>query len=272
MYNAGEFVAIPMRLRVQAIRVVTVLAAFGLSAFIGASGQDSSSGPSLGDAARKARTEHAAAKVLATHVVDSDDDGPDSSGVWRIRMCFRTPCYNISVILPKSPRWTRAPAAPRPVLIPLLGPEDDPNRVIRVYAAAIFEPYAAVDASKINFLQGWFARPEYFGHAAHIAFDEHLQIDGHYAAISHFSVTGGTVKYRGVSVIANTPNGNGGFACVYRDQDAGGATSICDAIVKSASDRSLAPAAPKVYPAAADPADPQNDDPADDPPGDDDPQ
>jgi|ERR1700722_4374025 len=261
-----------MRFRVATIRVVTAVLGFALCASFCASAQDSSSAQSLGDAARKARKEHAAVEIPSTHVVDSDDDGPDSSGVWRIRMCFRTPCFNISVVLPKSPKWTRAAAAPRPVIIPLLGPEDDPDRVIRVFAAAIFEPYAAVDASKINFLEGWFARPEYFGHAAHVAFDEHLQIDGDYAAISHFSVTTGTVKYRGLSVIANTPNGNGGFACVYRDQDAGNATSICEAIVKSASAQSLAPEAPKVYPAASDPVDPPNDDPADDPPGDDDPQ
>lgn len=227
-------------------------------------GQDSSSGQSLGDAARNARNEHAATSVPATRVVDSDDDGPDSAGVWRIRMCARIPCYEVSITLPRNPKWTRAAAAPRPVVIPLLRSGDNPARAVRVYAAPSIEGiYSTIEASKRSLLQGWFARPEYFGHQAHIVLDEHVLVDGHNATLSHFGVTDGASKYQGFSIVANSPNGNSGFACVFRDQDAAAAISICDAVVKSATDQSLE--TPKLE-------DPQNGDPSEDPLGDNDPQ
>jgi hypothetical protein len=259
------------------IRTLIVLCGVALCA--GAWGQNassgqSSSGQSLGEAARKARKEHAAATAPSARVLDSDDDGPDSGGVWRIRMYGKTPFYEVSITLPRSPRWTRAAAEPRPVVIPLPGPDDDPNRVIRVYAAALLYPFYP-DGSR-TFLQGWFARPEYFGQPAHIVFAEHIQIDGLPANVSHFSVANGALKYRGLSVVMNSPNGTSGFACVYRDQDSGAATSICDAIVRSANDQSLALSLStrREYPAYSDPPayDPRDDDPPYDPPEDDDPR
>ena len=147
-------------------------------------------------------------------------------------------------------------------MISLPGPEGDPDRVIRVYSAAFIYPFPP-DASR-TFLQGWFARPEYFGRPAHFVLNEHVQIDGLPATITHFSVTNGLEKYYGVGVVL-TPNGASGFACVYRDHDATAATSICDAIVQSASDQSLAPPPPKVYPMSTNPPedDPEENDPAD---------
>lgn|SRR5208282_1612747 len=246
-----------MRFRSGTIRAQMVLAGFVLSGVMAraqnsasapgqsSSGQSSqsSSGQSLGDLARKVRKERGADGVPARDRLDGDDDGPDSGGVWRIRMEGRGPGYEVSITLPQSLKWKRAEAEPRPVLIPLTGPEDDPDRVIRVYSAAFIYPFPP-DGSRA-FLQGWFARPEYFGRPAHIVLNEHVQIDGLPATISHFSVTNGSVKYHGVGVVL-APNGASGFACVYRDQDANAATSICDAIVKSASDQSLAPPEPKV--------------------------
>jgi hypothetical protein len=259
------------------IRAGIVLAGFALGAALGVSGQtsssaQSSSGQSLGEVARKARKEHAADGVPAKKALDSDDDGPDSGGVWRIRMYGKTPFYEVSITLPRSSKWTRAAAEPRPVLIPLPGPDDDPSRVIRVYAAALLYPFYP-DGSR-TFLQGWFARPEYFGRPAHIVLAEHIQIDGLPANVSHFSVANGALKYRGLSVVMNSPNGTSGFACVYRDQDADAAASVCDAIVKSASDLSLALSVRRGSPAYSDPPpyDPRDDDPPYDPPEDDDPR
>jgi hypothetical protein len=250
-----------------------LLAGFALCAVMAGVAQNSSpaapssSGQSLGDLARKVRKERGADGVPARDRLDSDDDGPDSGGVWRIRLIGRGPAYEVSVTLPQSPKWKRATAEPRPVLIPLPGPEDDPDRVIRLYATAFTYPFPT-DASR-TFLQGWFARPEYFGRAAHIVLNEHVQIDGLPATVSHFSVTSGSVKYHGVGVVM-MPNGGAGFACVYRDQDAVAATSICDAIVQSATDQSLVDPAPKVYPPYSNPY-PGNNDPSDDPPEDNDP-
>jgi hypothetical protein len=235
------------------IRGWAPLGALILWAGVGAWGQDSS-GPPLGDVARKTRKERAATDhPPAKGLVNEEEDGPDTTGVWRVRLCSRTPCYELSISLPKSPKWTRAAEQPRPALIPLPGPEEDSNRVIRIYVAESLEPTYSIDGAKRTFLQGWFARPEYFGRAAHIVLDEHTLIDSFQSVISHFTVAGDAVKYRGLSVVSSTPNGNYGFACVYRDQDSAAAANICDAVVKSARGQMLEASRPRVYPAYQEP-------------------
>ena len=250
MHNFGEFIATAMRTSSSTVRRWLVLAALTLCVISGAWAQDSSD-QSLGDVARKTRKEHAAPDhVPGKQLVNEEEDGPDTTGIWRVRLCSRTPCYELSIALPKSPKWTRAKAEPRPVLIPLPGVEADSNRVIRIYPAESLGgvPYSPVDGAKRVFLQSWFARPEYFGQAARIVLDEHVQIDGANATISHFTVTGDAGKYRGLSIVATTPNGSYGFACAYREEDANAASSTCDAIVKSARSQALEPGKRPVYP------------------------
>ena len=58
------------------------------------------------------------------------------------------------------------------MLIPVPGYEEDPSRAIRVYAAESNDVRTFVDAFKRTFLQGWFARPEYFGQSAELLRDE----------------------------------------------------------------------------------------------------
>lgn len=225
--------------------------------------------PSLGDVARKARKEHSSpAHVTAKQVTDEDEDGPDAARVWRVHLCPHLPCYEISITLPKSLKWRRLKEEPRPVVISLPGVEEDSKREIRVYAAGPIEPQYQPDAAVRTFLQGWFAKPEYFGRSAHIELNEHVQVGTAPGLVSHFTVPANGGPYRGLSVVANSPNGNYGFACVYRDADPAAASSICDAIVQSAKSQVLTWDPPK--------AAPQDDDPPDDPPqervDDDDPQ
>ena len=249
MHNFGEFIATAMRISRSTIRRWMVLAALAFGVNLCASAQDST-GQSLGDVARKTRKEHAAPDhVPGKQLVNEEEDGPDTTGIWRVRLCSFTPCYELSIALPKSPKWTRAKAEPRPVLIPLPGAEADASRVIRIYAAeSLGARYSPVDGAKRVFLQGWFARPEYFGQAARIVLDEHVPIEGANATISHFTVMGDASKYRGLSIVASTPNGSYGFACAFRDEDASAASSICDAIVKSARSQALEPGKRPVYP------------------------
>jgi hypothetical protein len=257
-----------MRLSVKITRVCLVLTALVSCAVLGSWGQDSSA-QSLGDVARKTRKEHSSAThVPAKHVANGEDDGPDASGVWRARPCPTTTlCYELSIVLPKSPKWTRATSEPRPVLIPLAGHEEDPGRAIRVYAAETLAPTQPVEVAERTFLQAWFARPEYFGQAARIVRDEHVRIDNYLATLTQFSITGDAFKYRGRSVIAGWAYGNYGFACVFREEDSSAAESVCDAIVKSAKYLVLQPAKPLVY---ADPG--PSDERPDDPPRDEDPE
>jgi hypothetical protein len=220
--------------------------AFGLSASMWA--QEASQ--SLGDVARKTRKEHGSAShVPAKQVTNEEEDGPDAGGVWRVKLCSRTPCYELSISLPKNPKWIRPAAEPRPVLIPLVGHEDDLSHAIRVYAAESIGPnYPQLDVAKRAFLQGWFARPEYFGQAAHLVLDEHTAVDGGQAIISHFTLISGGIKFRGVGVVATAPNGNYGFACAFREEDTEAANSVCDGIVKSAHGQILEASRPQYYP------------------------
>jgi hypothetical protein len=242
-----------------------VLAAVVACAGLGALGQDSSS---LGDVARKTRKELASAgHTAAKKTINGDDDGPDGGGVWRIRLCTLQPCYEFSITLPKNPKWSRAEQEPRPVSIPISGHEEDSSRAIRVYAAQSTDLKYTADSFKRAFLQGWFARPEYFGKAAHVALDEHVRIDWSNGLITHFAITVAALNYRGVSVVAGSPYGNFGFACVYREEDSAVGTSICDAIIKSAQYQELqSSAVRRTYP------DPPEEDPPDDPPVDGDPE
>lgn len=265
-------------------RAFTILAIAVLAACCSLCGQSSSgqssSGQSLGDVARKTRKEHASSgHIPASRLATEDEDGPDSGGVWRVRLCQQSPCYELSVSLPKSPKWSRGTAEPRPVLIPLVGHEEDPGRVIRVYAAESIPQNYNINAAERIFLQGWFARPEYFGQAAKILLDEHPIIDGRGAVIAHFTVNGPMQRYRGLSVVALTSYGSFGFACVFREEDAVTAASTCDAIVNSATAQTLDAARPHYYPGYQPP--PQyypaynprryDDPPPDDPPPDDPP-
>lgn len=274
MHYFGEFATTAMTFSLRVTRGWAVVAGLALWASLGARGQDSSgqsssgqssSSQSLGDVARKTRKEHASAShVPAQQVTNEDEDGPDAGGVWRVHLCPQTPCYQLSITLPKSPKWSRPAAEPRPVLIPLLGREDDPSRAIRVYAAESLPGTYAYERAERAFLQGWFARPEYFGQAARIVLDEHLVLDGRAATITHFTVNGGGIKYRGLSVVAGMPFGKFGFACVFHEEDSSVADSICDAIIKSARSETLQPAKPQVYPSYPDPPTyPRYDDPPD---------
>lgn len=258
-----------MKLPVNTIRAWTLLAALVSCAGLLALAQDSSaqdsSSQSLGDVARKTRQEHSApSHVPARKVAAEDFDGPDASGVWRMRLCSIMPCYELSVTLPKHPKWTRAEQEPRPVLIPMAGHEDDPSRAIRVYAGQSNDARYVPDAFKRVFLQSWFARPEYFGQSAQLLRDEHVPLDFSTGTVTHFMITTPVLKYRGLSVIAGSNQGNFGFACVFREEDSAVGSSICDAVVKSARYQELQPSSiRRVYP---------EDDPPDDPPEEPDPQ
>jgi hypothetical protein len=257
------------------IRVCLVAAALVFCTGLFASAQDSSEpSPSLADVARKTRKDNAApGHVAGKQLENEEEDGPDTTGVWRVRSCTRTPCTELSITLPKEAKWTRSKDEPRPVLIPLPGQEPDADRVIRLYVAESLTTtvrYAALDGAKRLFLQGWFSRPEYFGNGARISQDEHLQLDVANALISHFTVAASETRYRGLSIVVASSNGIYGFACVYREVDANAAASICDGITRSAHNQVLDPGMRPVFPGYIppqyNPYYPRVDDPAPDPP------
>src|ERR1700730_8582348 len=229
MHHAGEFFEIAMSSSGGKTRGPVAVAAFMVCAIVAAWGQETSS-PPLGDVARETRKElTSATHVPAKRVANGDDDGPDGGGVWRIRLCTIQPCHEFSITLPKNPKWIRAEQEPRPVLIPVSGHEGDAGRAIRVYAAQSIDLRYTLDVFKRTFLQSWFARPEYFGQGARLSLDEHIAIDWSSGTVTHFTITTPTLKYRGLSVVAATPYGNFGFACVYREENSAVCSSLCDA-------------------------------------------
>jgi hypothetical protein len=230
-------------------RIALAVALFGMCT--GAWAQDSAS-PSIADVARATRQAHASpGHVAGKELLNEEEDGPDTTGVWRLDACtLATTCYEISVTLPKSLKWTRLAAEPRPVLIPVLGQLADTSHAVRLYAAENLAPLNTIDVARRTLLQSWFGRPEYFGHEAQLLRDEHLSMNATTLVVTHFTIAEGAVNYRGVSVLAAAYNDNHGFACVYRDEDINQASSICDAIIKSADSHMLMdppkrPATPK---------------------------
>jgi len=216
--------------------------------------QDSSQQtPSLGDIARKSRKEHAATNhVPAKQVVSEEEDGPDPGGVWRLHACTYSPCIEVSISLPKTLKWSRTTSEPRPVLVELKGNETDPVRVIRIYPAetqpsSLYVGMYRQEGARRTLLQELFARPEYFGQAAHIVRDEHMQIGSHAATISHFTVADDTAKYRGLAIASAGGGTSLGFACVYREQDTKDAASVCEGIINSATIEAMAQYRPQVH-------------------------
>ncbi len=228
--------------------------------------------PSLGDVARQTRKEHSSVgHAPESQLSSEDEDGPDAGGVWRVRQCSPT-CYELSVTLPKSPRWVRPAEQPRPVLLPLAGHEDDLSRAIRVYKAESV-PAISQDMARKTFLQAWFARLEYFGQGARLLTTERVNFEFSSGSITRFTILSGGVLYRGFGVMASAAYGNYGFACAFRDADSDAASSVCEAIVRSARNQVLLGSKPRVYPAYQSPPQyyPQPDDP-EDPPAEDDPE
>lgn len=231
--------------------------------------------PSLGDVARKARKERASTTHVPNQRITDDQDEPDAGGVWRTRLCSNVVCYSLSVSVPKSPRWIRAADEPRPVLIPVASHEDDLTHAIHLYKAELLPTTnGTADNAKKTLLQAWFSRAEYFGQPARISNDERLPAETGEAKLSHFTVTKDSTKFRGVSVVEGSPLGFYGFACVFQEEDASVASSVCDAIIRSVHAQTLLTAykRPAVEPPTYDPS---NYDPPDDPrydPPDEDPE
>ena len=224
-----------------------LMAAFVLCVGVRARAQDAPERP-LGDVARQTRKEHLVPHPPSRQLVNEEEDGPDTTGVWRMH-CWRMPCSDLTITLPKDTKWTRGKDEPRPVTIALPGVEEDANRVIRIYAAeSLQQAYGWVDTAAQQFLQGWFSRPEFFGKAAHIVRQQQIILDSSPAEVTQFTVTPGAAKYRGISVVAGSGNGYHGFACTFREEDAKAAESVCDAVVTSARSQALNPPAPRVNP------------------------
>jgi len=227
---------------------------------------------SLGEVARKARKERSSAPHASGKRMSEDEDGPDLGGVWRVRHCSPQVCYKLSVVLPKTPHWTRQETEPRPVLIPLAGNQEDLSHAIRVYALETLpNTIGFIDAEKKALLQAVFARPEYFGQPARLIQDERVPANNGEMKISHFSINSAKGNFRGASVVAGSPLGSYAFACVYREEDALAAGSTCDAIAKSARDQAFLTSQTRQYPTYDPPDyDPQSDPP--DPPANEDPE
>jgi hypothetical protein len=247
-------------------RIAAIVMLFSL---LGASAwaQDSSGQAPLGDVARKSRKERSAHDHVAAKKV-LNEEGQGQAGL-TAHACKQQPCSSLSITLPASMvghvLWTSAGYVP----IPLRGHEDDKSHSIRVYRADQLEAYD-VEGAKRQFLQDWFSRPYFFGRAAKFIFDEHTRIDGWPVKVTHFTIANRLLKFQGLAVVAAVPTGTFAFACVFREEDSGDATSVCEGIINSAKIEVAEQFRPYVPP--ADPADDPPDDPPSGRPEDDDPQ
>jgi hypothetical protein len=210
--------------------------------------QDSGQGASLGDLARKTRQEHTAKDHVASKQVLNEES---QSAAWVVHACRHVPCYSLSITLPKNAQWSKPATGQVYATIPLPGHEADPGHIIRVYGADLLNTYT-VEQGKRLFLQEWFSRPYFFGQSAKFVFDDQTTVDGTPAVVTHFTLPNKVGQYRGLGLIAGTSAGTVGFACVFRDDDSGDATSVCEGVLNSARISSMEETRPKGQAADAD--------------------
>jgi hypothetical protein len=196
---------------------------------VAAGAQDSGQAASLGDLARKTRQEHAAKDHVPAKQALTEES---QSAAWDVHACKHMPCYSLSITLPKNMQWSKPGDGPTFAIIPLPGRESDSGHLVRVYAGNLLNT-TTVEQGKNAFLQEWFWRPYSFGQAARFVFDDQTTIDGNPAVITHFTLPGKVGLYRGLALIAGTPAGSFGFACLFRDDDSGDATSVCESALNS---------------------------------------
>ncbi|HLW85935.1 MAG TPA: hypothetical protein VKR60_12030 [Candidatus Sulfotelmatobacter sp.] len=199
---------------------------------VAAGAQDSGQGSSLGDLGRKTRQEHTSKDHVTAKQVLTEDSQAARGATWVVHACRHVPCYSLVIALPKNAQWSKPASGQTYATIPLHGHESDPNHIIRVYAADLLNTYT-LDQGKRLFLQEWFSRPYFFGQSAKFEFDDQTTIDGNSAVITHFTLPNKVGLYRGLGLIAWVPAGTFGFACVFRDDDSGDATSVCEGVLNS---------------------------------------
>jgi hypothetical protein len=187
---------------------------------LSARAQDSGENPSLGDVARKARqekqtNEHAAPK----HVLNEENLGPPGRRTYAY-VCRPTPCSYLNVMLP--------PGSLYPGVVPLDG---NPAHNVAVISAMLLQS-SELQSAKTEFLVNSIAR---MYHAPiKFDFDEDTRIDQWRALLTHFTMTGRVEMHRGIALFVLVPNGAMGLACIYRDEVAGDASSVCDSVFNSA--------------------------------------
>jgi hypothetical protein len=208
-----------------------ILAGFTLVCGLAAAAwaQDSGQGASLGDLARKTRQAHTAKDHVASKQVLNEES---QSATWVVHACRHVPCFSLTIALPKNVQWSKPATGQVYATIPVPGHEADPNHIIRVYAADLLNTYT-IEQGKHLFLQEWFSRPYFFGQSAKFVFDDQTTVDGTPAVITHFTLPNKVGQYRGLALIAGAPAGTFGFACVFRDDDSGDATSVCEGVLNS---------------------------------------
>jgi len=216
--------------------------------------QDSSAQPPLGDVARKSRQERSEKDhVVAKKVMDAEWSPKATPHAFACKVQF---CSSLTITLPAPVAWNNAGYIP----VPLPGHEDDKSRSIRIYEG---DSLPASDAGWVKRLFLHNRLSYFFGQPPRFLFDERTRINGWPARITHFTVASRVMKFRGLGLVAAAPDGGFGFACVFREEDSGDATNICESILNSARIEVA-----EKYRTYVPPDDPPTDDPPDNPPED----
>ena len=207
---------------------VVLLSFFCMGCGATAKGQDSRQSSALGDVARKSRHEgNGKAHASAEHVLNEENAAKQGTP-WTASACHTIPCAQLTVMLPSQAKaGTPALSEQR---IPLHG---DRSHDVRLFMGNQL-PASDLGTAKWALLQDWFSRPYYFGSSAKFDFDEQTKVDSNQAVLTHFTIPSRLLKYRGIALFVAVPSGTFGFACVFRDEDSGDATSVCENILNSA--------------------------------------
>lgn len=193
------------------------------------SAQDSGQNRPLGDVARKSRSDRQATGHTASKHVLNEETEAAKGEVWSVSACHTIPCAELSIKLPPGAKYPSRYSQVPNVKIERGGKTHD----LKILAANQL-PASDLESAKSVFLEDRFTRPYYFGAAAKLEFDEATKIDQWDAVVTHFTIPGRVTNYRGLALFVSVTLGTFGFACIFRDDDSGDGTSICEEILNSA--------------------------------------
>jgi hypothetical protein len=194
--------------------------------------QDSSQNRPLGDVARKTRSERQEKDHAApTHVLNEETESAKGE-LWTVSACHTIPCAELLVRLPAGAKRDTGFVQIPDIRVERAGKIHHLNIL-----AANQLPASDLESAKWVFLEDWFTRPYYFGAAAKLEFDEATKIDQWPAVVTHFTVPGRVMNFRGMALFVAVTSGTFGFACIFREDDTGDATSICEEVLNSAAVR-----------------------------------
>ena len=199
---------------------------------------------SLGDVARKARAQKSSSfHPNARKVVDDETQAPPGTKSYGSTLCYTVPCAHLDAYFPQE---TTSLYPTGFLQIPISS--SDGAVLVRFGRGTFTGESDASDAlttAESNYLSG-LARPENFGSAGELIFDEETSVGDQPARFLRFRLMNHGIPHEGMALLVTSPDQVMDLGCFYRKADSEKGSEICKKILDSA--KPTAPVDYKVFP------------------------